>query len=200
MARRCGRRDLNPHILRCQNLNLVRLPIPPRPRADHYRSLRPRMRRWCCCRRRGTQVASLAGVPPTDDELMRAFLDGSPFVFTGPERWNALGLGTTAVFASSLVYNTKRTGTFVLGGRRFLLRRVRFPASPSPEWFAVDLFEHANQVAASREDLTASLTRALERGTLSRERLREMSREYATQATQAFIGSLSASPRTSISR
>ncbi len=28
----CGRRDLNSHTLRRQNLNLVRLPIPPRPR------------------------------------------------------------------------------------------------------------------------------------------------------------------------
>ena len=27
----CGRRDLNPHALRRQILNLVRLPIPPRP-------------------------------------------------------------------------------------------------------------------------------------------------------------------------
>src|SRR5262249_36732886 len=29
----CGRRDLNPHDLRRWNLNPVRLPIPPRPRA-----------------------------------------------------------------------------------------------------------------------------------------------------------------------
>ena len=28
----CGRRDLNPHAFRRQNLNLVRLPVPPRPR------------------------------------------------------------------------------------------------------------------------------------------------------------------------
>ena len=46
-------------------------------------------------------------VPPTDEALLRAFLGGEPFVFTGPERWNALGLGTTAVFATPLVYNTK---------------------------------------------------------------------------------------------
>lgn len=45
-------------------------------------------------------------VPPLDEEIMRAFLDGGPFVFTGPERWNALGLGTTAVFTVPLVYNT----------------------------------------------------------------------------------------------
>ena len=47
---------------------------------------------------------------------MRAFLDGGRFVFTGPERWNALGLGTTALFATPLVYNTRRSGTFELGG------------------------------------------------------------------------------------
>ena len=45
---------------------------------------------------------------------MRAFLDGGPFVFTGPERWNALGLGTTAMFAVPL-YITKRDGTFAFG-------------------------------------------------------------------------------------
>ena len=33
----CGRRDLNPHAQRRQNLNLVRLPISPRP---HYRQYR----------------------------------------------------------------------------------------------------------------------------------------------------------------
>lgn len=49
-------------------------------------------------------------VPPRDEELVRAFLDGAPLVFTGAERWNALGLGTTAVSAERLVYNTKRSG------------------------------------------------------------------------------------------
>ena len=57
---------------------------------------------------------------------MRAFLAGSPFVITGPCVWNALGLGTTAVHADTLVYNTKRSRTFELGGRSFRLRRVAF--------------------------------------------------------------------------
>ena len=70
-------------------------------------------------------------VPPSDDEVMRAFLDGGPFVFTGPDRWNALGLGTTSLFAAPLVYNTKRSGTFDLGGRRYVLRRVAFPSASS---------------------------------------------------------------------
>src|SRR5919197_5697510 len=95
-------------------------------------------------------------VPPTDDELMRAFLDGAPFVFTGPDRWNALGLGTTAMFAVPLVYNTKRSGTFELGGRRFVLRRVAFPERPQREWYAVDLLEHADEAGASRSEVDAA--------------------------------------------
>lgn len=128
-------------------------------------------------------------VPPSDDELMRAFLGGAPFVFTGSDRWNALGLGTTAVFAVPFVYNTKRSGTFHFGGRRFVLRRVAFPENPPPEWFVVDLLEHADQAGASRTEVAASLARALARGAFSRERLREMAKQYATQATQAILAS-----------
>jgi hypothetical protein len=118
---------------------------------------------------------------------MRAFLNGAPFVFTGPDRWNALGLGTTAVFAAPLVYNTKRSGTFELGGRRFVLRRVAFPPDPPPEWFVVDLFEHAEQAGASRAELTVMLGRALERGVFDRERLKEMAKRYGNKATQACV-------------
>ncbi len=126
-------------------------------------------------------------VPPTDDELMRAFLDGAPFVFTGPDRWNALGLGTTALFAAPLAYNTKRSGTFDLGGRRYVLRRVAFPTRPAPEWFVVDLFENADQAGASREELAEALGRAVAGGGFDRERLGEMAARYGTKRTQALI-------------
>jgi len=122
-------------------------------------------------------------VPPTDEELVRAFLDDSPFVFTGPERWNALGLGTTALSTERLVYNSKRTGTFTLGGRRFRLRRVAFPKTPTPEWFVVDLFEHAEQAGASRGNLIAALARVLRRGELDRGRLQDMAARYGTKKT-----------------
>lgn len=128
-------------------------------------------------------------VPPSDEELMRAFLADAPFVFTGPDRWNALGLGSTAVFAAPLVYNTKRSGTFELGGRRFLLRRVAFPRNPSPEWFAIDLLEHADQAGASRADLAAALGRSLSRRAFDRNRLLTLARQYGTLVTQALVES-----------
>jgi len=126
-------------------------------------------------------------VPATDEELMRVFLDGDDYVFTGPERWNALCLGTTASFASALVYNTKRSGTFDLGARRFVLRRVAFPTKPSPEWFVVDLFQHADQAAASRDELEDALARALRDGRFDRSRLRRMAERYGSKDTQSRI-------------
>ncbi len=128
-------------------------------------------------------------MPPGDEELLRAFLDDTPFVLTGPDRWNALGLGTTAVFAETLVYNHKRSGRFVLGGRAFQLRRVAFPDTPVPEWYAVDLLQHADQVGAARSDIANALARALAVGRFDGDRLRAMAARYATQAIRELLDS-----------
>ena len=126
-------------------------------------------------------------VPPLDEEIMRAFLDDAPFVFTGPERWNALGLGTTAVSAVPLVYNTKRSGTFTFGNRRFVLRRVAFPHDPPPEWFIIDLLEHTDQAATSPTELAPVLAHALARGRFDADRLGDMARRYGSRATVAIV-------------
>lgn len=121
------------------------------------------------------------------DDFRQALGDGAPFVLTGPERWNALGLGTSAVFATPLVYNTKRSGRFSFGGRQFLLRRVAFPKAPSPEWFVIDLFENAEMAAASPTDLAAALEAALRDGRFDRARLSAMSGRYGSKRTQAPV-------------
>ncbi len=133
------------------------------------------------------EVGRFGPVPPSDAALMDAFLDGTPYVFTGPERWNALGLGTTALYAAPLVYNTKRSGTFEFGGRRFVLRRVAFPRRPSPEWYVIDLVEHAEQAGATRARLERSLARAVAEGRFEVARLRGEAHEYGTRATQALV-------------
>ena len=93
------------------------------------------------------------------------------------------------MFAAPLVYNTKRTGSFELGGRKFVLRRVAFPESPPVEWFVVDLLEHADQAGTSRADVAMALARALSRDAFDRPKLQEMARRYGTRATQAVIES-----------
>jgi hypothetical protein len=133
------------------------------------------------------KVGRFGVVPPADEELMRAFLKGGRFVFTGPEQWNALGLGTTAVFSVALVYNTKRSGEVELGGRRYLLRRVAFPREPSPEWFAVDLLENAERAGVSVDDVAAALARAVSRGEFDLQRLRSMAHTYGTERTRTLL-------------
>jgi len=125
--------------------------------------------------------------PARDAELLRAFLDDSRFVITGPPRWNALGLGSTAMFAATLAYNTQRTGDFTFDGRRFLLRRVLFPEDPPPEWFVIDLLQHHEMAGASLAGLEDRLAATLREGRWDADRLREMADAYGTKATLALV-------------
>ena len=125
--------------------------------------------------------------PAREAELLRAFFGRDPFVITGPPRWNALGLGSSAVFAATLAYNTRRTGDFTFDGRRFLLRRVLFPIDPPPEWFVVDLLQHHEMAGAAITELKERLTATLREGRWNRERLREMADGYGKKATLALV-------------
>lgn len=124
---------------------------------------------------------------PSDEELLRAFLRDEPFVVTGPPRWNALGIGSTAMFAVTLVYNTRRTGEVALDGRRFLFRRVYFPATPTPEWFVVDLLQHHDMAGLAASELRQGLLSTLRLGRWDRRRLRDAAERYGTKATLALV-------------
>lgn len=125
--------------------------------------------------------------PATEAEVMRAFLGASPFLISGPRRWNGLGLGSSAHFAVTLVYNTKRTGEFAFDGRRYLLRRVRFPDHPPEEWSVIDLLQHQGMAGVSLADLEAGLTATVRAGRWNVELLADMARQYGTKATQALV-------------
>lgn len=126
-------------------------------------------------------------VPAADEELLRSFLGGEPFLMTGPPQWNALGLGSTAMFATTLVYNTRRTGEVTLDGRRFLLRRVYFPTNPTPEWFVIDLLQHHDMAGVALSELREGLRATLRLRRWDRARLREMAETYGTKATLAVV-------------
>lgn len=125
--------------------------------------------------------------PPSDEEILRGFLGGSPFVITGPPKWNALGLGATAMFAATLAYNHKRTGEFTFDGRRFLLRRVYFPERPTPEWYVIDLLQHHDMAGISLTELEVRLVSSLRERRWKPDRLRAMAEQYGTKATQELV-------------
>ena len=125
--------------------------------------------------------------PPSHTELLRAFFGCSPFLISGPPKWNILGLRSTAMFAATLVYNTKRTAELTFDGQRYLLRRVRFPQDPPPEYFVVDLLQHHDMAGISLAELERGLTATLTKGRWDRRLLREMAEGYGTKATQALV-------------
>ncbi len=134
--------------------------------------------------------SKFGNVPPSDEELMRGFLGGGPFTFTGPDKWNALGLGSTALYATRLVYNTKRSGQFDFGGRRFSLRRVKFPRNETPEWYVVDLLENSQDAGVSKEVLLQALKKALSARRFSGGDLVKMAEHYGSRETELSIRDL----------
>jgi len=126
-------------------------------------------------------------VPPSGSELLRAFFRGLPYLVTGPTVWNGLGLGSTSVEATTLVYNTTRTGVVSLGSRRFELRRVAFPRNPSPEFFVVDLLENCERAGTRPDRVRDALRVALQRGHFDAEELGRMATDFGTAATQALV-------------
>ena len=123
-------------------------------------------------------------VPPSDRELLRAFFGGSPYLVTGPSVWNTLALGSTSVANVQLVYNLERTGEIELAGRRFDLRRVRFPhRDVGPEYYVVDLFENAELAGVELSVLSDNLRRALANQRFDPSRLEDAARRYGSKRT-----------------
>ncbi|PJD94564.1 MAG: hypothetical protein CK425_11315 [Parachlamydia sp.] len=91
-------------------------------------------------------------VPPSDHELVKAFLKDDRFLLMTPNSYNSLGVGTTQLYNETVVYNHKRHGIFKLGMRsfRFVLKH-HFPSDLCDEFLLVDLVDHINQLAENRE-------------------------------------------------
>jgi hypothetical protein len=132
-------------------------------------------------------VSRFGPSPPGQTELLRAFFGDSAFLISGPPKWNALGLGSTAVFAMTLVYNEKRSAEHIFDGRRYLLRRVLFPEDAPPEYFVIDLLQHHGMAGISLADLERSLVATLTEGRWNQALLREMALGYGTKATQTLV-------------
>lgn len=139
--------------------------------------------------------------PVADEELVRAYLGTDDFLFTGSERWNALGLGATGVQAVTLIYNKKRSEDVTFGKRRFQFRRVAYPSTaPRPECFALDLLRHCGEAGVSREDVLVALVTAIGQGRFDGATLLDLAKRFARSGTVALVaaalaGKIAAAPQ-----
>ena len=126
-------------------------------------------------------------VPVDDHELVRTFLKDSRFLLTSPNAYNALGLGTTQLYNRRIVYNHKRHGEFVLGGRTYSFRvKHFFPRhTVTEEFLLVDLMNNLDELAEDRESLLLRVRgKAL---SMDSTRLKRAIQEFANTATRKFF-------------
>ena len=91
-------------------------------------------------------------LPPTEEQVVQGFLRDKDFLVFSPSSYNTVGLGTTQLYNSTLVYNHKRHGVFKLGNRQFHFRvKPRFPKKLTPEFLYVDLLNNLDELAEDRD-------------------------------------------------
>lgn len=126
-------------------------------------------------------------VPASDEEILRVYLRGAPYVKSGSSAWNHLLLGSTGVFAIPLIYTAGRAREVTLDGRRFCFRPVRFPTPPTLEWAVVDLIMHRAMAGLDLPTLERSLVRALAAKRFDGERLSSMATAFGTPEARAVV-------------
>lgn len=96
--------------------------------------------------------SKLGPLPPTDEQVVKGFLRDNEFLVFSPSLYNTVGLGTTQLYNSTLVYNHKRHGVFKLGNRQFHFRvKPSFPKKLTREFLYVDLLNNLDELAEDRE-------------------------------------------------
>src|ERR1700681_5033974 len=124
--------------------------------------------------------------PAEDAKLVEAFLKDDRFLLASPNAYNSLGVGTTQLYDKTVVYNHKRHGDFLLGGRKFAFRvKPSFPKSLSKEFLLVDLVNNVDQLADSKQDVLARVTEKA--ASCDFRRLERASRNYGNVQTKKFF-------------
>ena len=129
---------------------------------------------------------AFGAAPPSEHELIEGFLKDKDYLLVSPNFYNSLGVGTTQLYNTTVVYNRKRHGRFALAGRTFDFRmKPRFPKSLSEEFLLVDLMNNLNSLA---EDLDLVSNNVKRRARLvNRDLLLKSARTYGKVATKRFF-------------
>ena len=128
-------------------------------------------------------------VPPSEHNLIRAFLKDDRFLLTTPNDYNKLGVDTTQLYNKTVVYNHKRHGEIKLGNRVFSFQqKPYFPGQVTAEFLLVDLLNNLDRLA---EDETAVLNRVKKKTQdMDAGKLNEAVKNYGSVRAKKLFASL----------
>jgi len=125
--------------------------------------------------------------PVDESKLVKAFLKDDDFLLTSANFFNALGVGTTQLANETVVYNRKRHGTYVLGGRNFRFRRMyrAYPTKLSQEYLMVDLMDNLVSLGEDVRELSVAIKKKA--ATMDKNALKRTAEKYGgVQAKRLF--------------
>jgi hypothetical protein len=135
------------------------------------------------------------GTAPADDKtLVKAFLKDERFLITSPNAYNALGVGTTQLYNTTIVYNRKRHGRFDLGGRVFNFRmKPYFPSHLTPEFLLVDLVNNLKELAEDHDRVLDEVRKKA--ASMDTSALSKTVKRYGSTVTRKFFAKALANDR-----
>ena len=89
------------------------------------------------------EESNYGDLPPDENQLMRVYLKGDDFLIISSNSYKSIGIGAKQHYNEKLVYNHKRAGRKILGGRKykFFIDR-KFPTTVTEEFLLVDLMNN----------------------------------------------------------
>jgi len=127
--------------------------------------------------------------PPEEEVLVRSFLKDDRFLLTSPNAYNTLGVGTTQLYNTRVVYNHKRHGEFKLGSRTFLFQiKHHFPNKLNQEFLLVDLMNNLENLAEDKDEVLKNISSKIPQ--LDARKLTHSVSEYGNAKTKKMFHSL----------
>jgi hypothetical protein len=132
------------------------------------------------------KTSNFGPLPPADEQVVRGFLRDKEFLVFSQSSYNTVGLGTTQLYNSTLVYNHKRHGVFKLGNRQFDFRvKPRFPKKLTPEFLYIDLLNNLEDLAEDRDAVLSQARHKLL--SFDQPRLQTALERYGNMATRKRV-------------
>jgi hypothetical protein len=123
---------------------------------------------------------------PENGMLIRKYLKEGKFLITSFNQYNGLGLGTTQLYNSMIVYNHSKSGDVKLGNKVFKFRKkAAFPPETSKEFLVVDLVNNLPELAEDQPEVLRRVYQNLPK--LDNKALSTTLKKYGTAKTRKLL-------------
>ena len=128
-------------------------------------------------------------LPPTDKELVCAFLNDDHFLLMSFNHYNSLDLGLTQLRNETLVYNRKRHDELNLDSKKFVFKRKsEFPKKLSKEFLLVDMLNNLNSLGEDKNDILDRIQN--KKNTFDKNKISMMAKKYGKVGVKKIIKDL----------